>query len=127
MRTDPAQEALHKLELTISHLLRIGVLLAGMFLLIGWLWLWFANGSLLGSFTVYESKSLFETIHWALLTNDRPMVISILGLILLVCLPVVRVFLTGVLFVKQKDFRLAIMAFLVFVALVASFVLGIDL
>ncbi len=127
MRTDPTHDPLHKLELIISQLLRAGVLIAGVFLLIGWLWLWNNNGSLLQSFTVYEPKSLLETIHWALLTNDRPMVISMVGLILLVCLPVVRVFLTGVLFIKQKDFILATMAFLVFTALVISFSLGIDL
>lgn len=127
MEEQSSHDALHKLELTISHLLRAGVLIAGVFLLLGWLWLWFNNGSLLESFTVYEPKSLLETVHWALLTNDRPMIISMVGLTLLVCLPVVRVFLTGVLFIKQKDFILAIMAFLVFAALVVSFTLGIDL
>lgn len=127
MESDSVRDELHALELKISHLLRSGVLLAGAFLLVGWLWLWFNNGSLLESFKVYEPKSLVETIHWALLMNDRPMIISIMGLILLVCLPVARVFFTGVLFIKQKDFILAVMAFLVFAALLMSFLLGVDL
>lgn len=127
MRPDPAHDSLHKLELNISQLLRVGVLLAGVFLAIGWLWLWYNNGNMLESFTVYEPKTLLETVHWARLTNDHAMLVSVVGMVLLVSLPVVRVFLTGVLFIRQKEFVLATMAFLVFVALVSSFFLGIDL
>ncbi|HWU43310.1 MAG TPA: DUF1634 domain-containing protein [Bdellovibrio sp.] len=125
--TESRDEALEQLEYIISQLLRIGVLLAGVMLLVGWLWLWFNNGSLLESFTVYEPKSFLETVHWALISNDRPMIISLLGLVLLVSLPIVRVLLTGVLFLRQKDFPLACMAFLVFAALITSVLLGIDL
>ncbi|QDK38035.1 DUF1634 domain-containing protein [Bdellovibrio sp. NC01] len=124
---DPTLDPLHQLELTISKLLRTGVLLAGMFLAIGWVWLWIQNGDMLSSFTTYEPKSFMETIHWALLMNDRPMIISLIGMVILVCLPVARVFMTGVLFIKQKDRVLAIMAFAVFAVLIASFCLGIDL
>ncbi|MBO9665333.1 MAG: DUF1634 domain-containing protein [Bdellovibrio sp.] len=120
-------EELHDLELIISKLLRVGVLCAGIFLLLGWLWLWYNNGDVLSSFTTYEPRGFFETIHWALLTQDRAMLVSMVGLAVLVLLPIARVFLTGVLFVKQKDFMLALMAFAVFACLIASFLLGIDL
>lgn len=127
MRTDPQHDALHRLELITSHLLRVGVLIAGVFLLIGWVWLWIKNGDSLQNFQTYEPTGLIESIHWSLVNNDRAMMVSIVGMVLLVLLPVARVFMTGVLFIKQKDYILALMAFLVFIALVASCFLGIDL
>ncbi|QDK45765.1 DUF1634 domain-containing protein [Bdellovibrio sp. ZAP7] len=128
MAVEPQQDkVLHDLELKISKMLRSGVYVAGMLLLIGWLWQLFNSGDTLDNFTTYESRSLFETIHWAVVMHDRPLLISLAGLVVLVLLPITRVFLTGVLFVKQKDRVLAVMAFAVFACLVASFFLGIDL
>ncbi|WP_413557245.1 DUF1634 domain-containing protein [Bdellovibrio sp. HCB209] len=128
MAPQPQQDqALHNLELRISKMLRSGVYISGALLVVGWLWQLYNTGDTLASFQTYESKSLMETIHWAVLMQDRPMLISISGLIVLVLLPITRVFLTGVLFVKQKDRILAVMAFAVFICLVASFFLGIEL
>ncbi|QLY23975.1 DUF1634 domain-containing protein [Bdellovibrio sp. KM01] len=128
MGAEPKQDqALHDLELKISKMLRSGVYIAGMLLLIGWLWQLYNSGDTLSDFQNYESRSLVETIHWAVVMHDRPLIVSISGLVVLVLLPITRVFLTGILFVKQKDRVLAIMAFAVFTCLVASFFLGIDL
>jgi uncharacterized membrane protein len=120
-------EKLHKLELTISRLLRSGVLFAGVFLLVGWLWLLWNNGTQLETFQEYQPRSLIDTARWMMLTQDRAMLISLVGLILLVCLPLARVFATGILFLRQKDFFLSMMAFIVFAALVTSFLLGIEI
>lgn len=120
-------QSLHDLEMTISKLLRLGVMGAGILLALGWLWLLFNNGDVLAGFSNYEPHSFFETIQWALINRDKAMLISMAGLALLVSLPIIRVFMTAVLFVKQKDFILAIMAFAVFACLIASFMLGIDL
>ncbi|MGE5086709.1 MAG: DUF1634 domain-containing protein [Bacillota bacterium] len=120
-------QSLHELELTISKLLRLGVMAAGIFLAVGWIWLLFNNGDLLASFVNYEPHSFFETIQWSLINQDKAMLISLVGLALLVLLPIARVFMTGVLFIKQKDFILAGMAFAVFVCLIGSFILGVDL
>jgi uncharacterized membrane protein len=128
MESQPQQDqALHNLELKISKMLRSDVYISGMLLLVGWLWQLYNSGDTLASFQTYESRTLMETIHWAVVMQDRPLLISIAGLVVLVLLPITRVFLTGVLFVKQKDKVLAIMAFAVFTCLVASFFLGIDL
>ncbi len=128
MSVEPKQDqVLHDLELKISKMLRSGVYIAGMLLMVGWLWQLYLNGDTLGDFKTYESRSLVETIHWAVVMHDRPILISMAGLVVLVLLPITRVFLTGVLFVKQKDRVLAVMAFAVFTCLVASFFLGIDL
>ncbi|MNK97000.1 hypothetical protein D3C87_1173120 [compost metagenome] len=118
---------LHKLELIISKLLRVGVMTAGVCLLVGWIGMWMQHGSMLSSFHVYEPEPLFEKIQWALLMRDRSLLMATIGLVFLVCLPLVRVLLTGILFIRQKDYKLAVMAFAVFATLVASFFLGIEL
>lgn len=124
MGTPP--DSLHRLELQISHLLRQGVLIAGVFLLISWIWMLVTQGDVLMSFQTYQAQSLAETIHWAVVTQNRALLVGYAGLVLLVALPVLRVFMTGFLFVKQKEYTLAIMAFGVFFFLVASVFLGIE-
>ena len=119
--------SLHDLELLISYFLRWGVSFAGLTILFGWLWMLSKDTQQLTTFTEYQPQPLIETLHWALLTNDRPVLMCILGLIILVTLPVLRVFLTGALFFKQKEFRLGTIALAVFTILVASFLLGIEL
>lgn len=123
----PEKDSLHDLELTISQILRGGVLFAGIFLLTGWVWMWLRDGDNLQSFRTYEPRPFVENIQWALVMNDRALLIAQFGLVVLVCLPLVRVLMTAILFLKQKDKGLALMALAVFVALVGSFLLGIDL
>lgn len=114
------------MELRISYLLRYGVLASGLFLAIGWFWLWMLEGNLLDSFTSYERKPLAQVIHHAVETSNWAMLISLLGLAILVLLPVIRVLLTGVLFTVQKEKILAGMSYFVFMVLVFSFFLGIS-
>ena len=127
MSTEPKKDSVHELELIISQILRGGVLFSGVFLLAGWLWMWYRDGDKLQNFTSYEPRPLIENVQWALVMNDRALLISLFGLVTLVCLPLVRVLMTGVLFIKQKDKGLAAMAFAVFFVLVGSFLLGIDI
>lgn len=122
-----AEKELHALELKISHFLRGGVLAAGVFLLIGWVWLLFKNGEIFKDLKEYHPQPFWESLQWNLIMNDRASFVLSLGLVILVSLPIIRVLMTGVLFIKQKDFKLAIMAFLVFAVLLSSFFLGIDL
>lgn len=118
---------LHNLELIISKLLRVGVMTAGACLFLGWIGMLIQHGSMLSSFTVYDPEPLTDKFQWAFLTRDRSLMMAMIGLVLLVCLPLIRVLLTGILFIRQKDYKLAVMAFAVFATLVASFFLGIDL
>lgn len=118
---------LHNLELVISKLLRVGVMTAGACLFLGWIGMLLQHGSMLSSFHAYDPEPLADKFQWAFLTRDRSLLMSLIGLILLVCLPLIRVLLTGILFIRQKDYKLAVMAFAVFATLVASFFLGIDL
>ena len=116
-----------KIEPLISRILRTGVLIVGALLGVSWLWLLAKNGSRLQNFSVYEPQSLVESLHWALVMNDTATLMAFSGLFLLVTLPILRVLLTGILFAKQKEGLLAGLAFLVFVALLGSLFLGLEI
>lgn len=112
------------LELKISKLLRVGVMVVAALLSVGTVLMWTSNHDMLANFSHYAPEPLIEKIHWALLLNDRGTLISIAGLSILVSLPILRVFLTGILFLKQKEYQLSLIAMLVFVSLLLSFLLG---
>lgn len=118
---------MNRLELVISKFLRLGVLASGVLLLVGWLGMWWNGREIAQGFSEYRPQSFLESLHWGLVLQDKYLLLSLLGLVLLVVLPVIRVFMTGVLFAWQKEYKLSLMAFMVFFALVLSFTLGIDL
>ena len=118
---------LESLELKISKFLRIGVLVAGSFMLVGWLIHLFMQGSSLEALKNYHAITLNETLRLAIATKSWSEIIAYLGLIILIALPLIRVFLTAFLFMKQKEYLLAVIASIVLVALIISFSLGIEL
>lgn len=122
----PSSASIHQLELKISQLLRKGVLTAGVCLFVSWIWMQVSHGDVLSTFKTYQAQSLMETLHWALVTQDRGLLVGYAGLALLVALPILRVFMTAFLFVKQKEYLLALMAYGVFIFLIASIFLGIE-
>lgn len=120
-------DEMHRLELIVSQLLRMGVLIAGALLAIGWVWMWINGSDISGNLKEYNPTTFTDTLQWAVIMQDRALLTTMMGLVILVTLPVIRVLLTAVLFIKQKDYRLAIMAISVFIFLCSSFFLGIDL
>lgn len=118
---------LQKLELKISRFLRGGLFFAGMMLVVGWVGMLFRHGDNLSTFNQYHQQSLWENLQWAFVMNDRSMVLAYGGLLVLVLLPVLRVLMTSFLFIKTRERLLAVMAFTVFLTLIASFFLGIEL
>ena len=127
MSTQHNDSAIHKTELMISQFLRSGVLISGACLLIGLIGEMLTTGTSLEAFKQYSRVPLKESLDWAVLLGNRYTIISYVGLIVLVSLPVIRVFLTAILFFKQKERLLASIAMIVFIALISSFFLGIDL
>jgi len=117
----------HWMDLMISHLLRAGVVIAGVLLFVGWVWELKAKSFSLESFKTYQAQSLIDSIHGALATQNIAALVCYAGLIILVCLPLSRVLMTGILFIRDKDYALAVMALVVFVALVGSFSLGLEI
>jgi uncharacterized membrane protein len=122
-----SHDKLLSLELRISLLLRWGVLLAGAFMLIGWASMLDFTQNPLAAFQDYKSESLHESLLNALTQNQWGLLIAYAGLTILISLPLLRVLMTAVLFVKQKETVLAAIAFFVFATLILSFSLGIEL
>lgn len=119
-------EELHSLELKIGKLLRKGVLSAGVVLIFGWIGMILQDQHTLLDYGVYKTQGVFEEIEWAYLTKDIPLLVAYAGLLILISLPLLRVLLTGYLFLKQKDRAMGLVAFGVLIVLLASFVLGIE-
>lgn len=117
---------LYNLELKISHLLRIGVLIAGLFIAVGWIWDIALSGDQLMQFKEYHSISLMDSIRDSISSGRYSTLVTYFGLTLLVLLPAARVLLTGILFLAQKERTLGVIAISVFIVLVASFSLGIN-
>lgn len=118
---------LESLELKISKFLRLGVIVAGLLMMIGFIVQFKWNANPFYVFDTYDHIPLINQLkfhyrhqHWGHLS-------SYLGLIILISLPIIRVMLTGVLFIKQKEYPLAGIAFLVLLGLIISFTFGIEL
>lgn len=120
-------DQLESLELKISKFLRLGVLVAGIFMLIGWLSHLFTQPDNFELFKTYHATTLSETLHSAYANGSWGELTAYLGLVILISLPITRVLLTALLFVKQKEYLLAGIASFVLIALVISFSLGIEL
>jgi uncharacterized membrane protein len=115
------------LELKIARFLRIGVLIAGAIMLLGWMSEIKLSGNPFFNFETYDQISLRDLIEYHLYRKDWGVLVSYAGLAFLIILPVVRVLLTAWLFIRQKEFLLAGLAMVVLAGLIVSMSLGIDL
>ncbi len=115
------------LELKISKFLRAGILVAGFFILAGWLvrFKWSENPFL--RFQHYERTSFFDMAEIHFMSEDWAFFLSYSGLFILISLPIIRVMLTGILFFKQKEKILGSVAFAVLFFLLLSFGLGFEI
>ena len=120
-------DKIETLELKIAKFLRLGVLVAGLLMLSGWLLSFEWAGNPLERFQTYSQLSLLLHLELALMDQNWGLLLSYVGLISLISLPVIRVFLTMILFLKQKEFILGAVAALVLLGLVLSFTFGIEL
>lgn len=114
----------YELELLIAKFLRVGVFFCGGLIFAGWIMnlKWDANPFFV--YKDYDPIPFWELINFYIRSKNIGGIVSFAGLAGLVSLPVWRVFLTGVLFIKQKERGLAVIAFIVFTLLVISFLLG---
>lgn len=114
------------LELRISKVLRIGVLISGLMLLVGWALTAIDGGSSLFIFKDYDQLALNVQLAIALKNNQWGILISFVGLATLILLPVTRVALTAILFFYQKEYKIGFIALFVLFLLTTSFFLGIK-
>lgn len=122
-------DEMESLELKISKFLRVGVLVAGLFMLSGWSIELYAQGEgdPFAPFRTYQEVPLGRQLAHIFEAHLYPVMLSYLGLFILISLPLIRVALTAVLFLKQKERILAAIAFFVLACLLFSFSQGIEL
>lgn len=117
----------YELELFISKLLRIGVLIAGFFLLIGWMSQFQFIGNPLEKLEHYQQISFVDSFRQCWERQQWGLVMAYVGLCVLISLPIVRVFMTAFLFFRRREFLMASAATFVFIALLLSFLLGFEI
>jgi uncharacterized membrane protein len=119
-------EEIEVLELKIARFLRWGVVLSGLLIFSGWLWELKWSADPFYSFRHYYVFPL-QNILKIYYKNERwGTLISYFGLVTLICLPIIRVFLTAFLFFRQKEFKLGVIALFVLLSLGISFLLGVE-
>jgi uncharacterized membrane protein len=107
------------MELKISHFLRFGVIVCAIVMLLGWL-LSSPGSDPFIHLSHYQHVSLVTRLQ----TATTGVLLSYSGLALLISLPVMRVFLCSLLFLRQKESIMAAIGFIVLIGLMMSFVLG---
>lgn len=115
-----------KMELLISKFLRFGVIVSGLIILSGWLMSFEADRNPFTSLQSYQYFSLINSLEMNLILNKWGKVISYLGLMMLISLPILRVFLSMILFIRHKEKMMAFLSLIVFIGLILSFLMGID-
>lgn len=118
---------IESLELKIAKFLRFGVVVAGVLMFIGWVTQIKFTPNPFYTFQIYDEIPVMELIDFYVRRDNWGILTSYAGLLVLISLPVIRVMLTAWLFVRQKEFILALIAFIVLIALIVSMSLGIDL
>ena len=117
-------ERLFTLELFIAKFLRYGVLLAGVLLFIGWMSQIDFHHNTFEAFSSYREAPLADTLSQIITNRYWGLLIAYLGLGVLISLPLIRVALTAVVFIVDRDYTLALCALLVLAGLLLSFTLG---
>jgi uncharacterized membrane protein len=115
------------LELKIAKFLRVGVIVSGLIMFAGWLTQVKWSGDPFFNFKTYDQIPLKDLILLHVRNKDWGVLLTYSGLFSLISLPLIRVLLTAVLFLRQKEFILALIAFIVLIGLLASMSLGIEL
>lgn len=124
MKTEKTTE---ELEIKIAIFLRYGVFIAGFFMFVGWVINFKFSGDPFFGFSIYDQIPLIDLVDYYIRRKNYGALISYGGLAMLISLPLIRVLLTMVLFLKQKERNLALIALIVFMGLTISLFLGIEL
>ena len=116
----------YDLELTIAKVLRYGVLIAGILMLVGWISAFQTTGNPLLEFSHFEEKSLSSSLDQCIEHGRWGILIAYIGLGCLISLPLIRVLLTALVFLRQKEFVLASVAIFVAFSLLISIAVGFN-
>ncbi|MGG4552425.1 DUF1634 domain-containing protein [Paenibacillus humicus] len=114
------QDRVAEVEIAISKMLRIGIVLAGLVIVVG-LVLFLVTGD-----SGYPGDTFPTSLPeiWRGIVELKSVAIIEAGLILLILTPVFRVFVSMFAFIHEKDYRFVLISILVLVILALSFALG---
>ena len=115
---------LERMELKISSFLRWGVFLCGAVIGIGWILAFKSANDPFKNLQTYHQISLINHLEIAFMLEEWGRLLSFMGLGLLILLPVMRVFLSIILFLKQNEKTMALIGAMVLIGLLVSFSLG---
>lgn len=117
---------LETMELKISKFLRAGVVVSGLIIATGWMMSFKADSDPFAPLQTYQHYSLIDSLQMNALLDNWGKVIAYMGLTFLISLPVIRVFLSIILFIKQKEKTMALIGAIVLIGLILSFSLGVE-
>lgn len=115
---------IERMEYKISNTLRIGVLIAGAIIFIGWAMHFNSKNEVFALYQTYEQVDLFTSLKAQIILQNWGRLICYFGLFLLILLPIIRVILSVFIFIKQKETKMALIGAIVFVGLLISFFQG---
>lgn len=122
----PANSDIHQLELLISRLLSSGVLISTVLVALGGFAYLSAHGSEPAQYHVFVGEPEFlRSVKdvWSAFLSFRPRAVIQVGLLVLVLTPLMRVFLTFLLFSWRKDLKLASLSLIVLIVLSCALLL----
>lgn len=111
---------IEKMEITISNLLRVGVILSAVVVFIG-LSMFLVTGKS-GYIGNYYPTNPLEILKGLLSFKSYSIILT--GLLILILTPVFRVGVSIIVFFQEKDFLYVKITSLVFIILLISFILG---
>ncbi|CAN5424929.1 hypothetical protein BH10BDE1_BH10BDE1_04490 [soil metagenome] len=120
-------DEVYSLELFIAKFLRYGVLVAGALMLFGWMSEISFKTDTFSHFATYHDVRLFPTLRALIETSRWGLLTAYAGMFVLISLPLLRVLMTLVVFLKKKDYALAAVSTLVLAGLFLSLLLGFEI
>lgn len=117
---------LETMEFKIAKFLRGGVIFSGIIIAIGWGMSFKADSDPFANLQTYSSLNLVDSLQMNAILQNWGKLIAYLGLTILISLPVLRVFLSVLLFIKQKEKTMALIGAIVLIGLILSFSLGVE-
>lgn len=121
-----ADNELDRMELKISKFLRGGVIISGLVIAVGWSLSFKADSDPFAPLQTYRSLDLITSLKMNFLLEEWGKLITYAGLTVLISLPVIRVLLSVLLFIKQKEKTMALIGATVLIGLIISFSMGVE-
>jgi uncharacterized membrane protein len=115
-----------KVDYIISKFLKFGTIFSGLIIVVGWILSFDQNNDLI-NLQDYKKTNLLLTLELEVMAGNWPIILCYAGLFSLICLPVLRVFISMLLLLKQKEKGMALISALVLIGLIISFTFGIEI